>query len=81
MTPFYMEATKIGDTLRTHVLASYEGELHRQLGTLARISLATGVPVNDFLPAAREWCAADVRGLGGLLSHAERTGRLPWVTE
>ena len=81
MTAFYVDATKIGDAFRTYVLASYEGELHRQISTLTRISLATGVPVNDFLPEAREWCATDVRGLRGLLPYAERNGRLPWVAE
>ena len=81
MTAFYVDATKIGDAFRTRILASYDGELHRQLSTLERISLATDTPVNDFLPAARKWCAEDAYGLGGLLSYAERTGRLPWVSE
>ena len=62
-----------------NVLAKDDGQLSSTLSALARISLAVDTPISDFLPTAKEWCAANVYGLGGLLSYAERNGRLPWA--
>ena len=79
MTSFCVGATKISDTIRISVLAKDDGQLSSTLSALARISLAVDTPISDFLPTAKEWCAANVYGLGGLLSYAERNGRFPWA--